>query len=45
MTQYENKAEEAMDCLEQGLDDALAIMVYPNRYHKELLSKVVFSVH
>lgn len=36
LRQYENKAPKAMEILEQGFDDATAVLVLPERYRKRL---------
>ena len=36
--QMEKKAPKAIDCLERGLEDSLAVMALPNRYWKRLKS-------
>lgn len=36
--QMEKKATKAIDCLEQGLEDALAVMALPGKYRKRLKS-------
>ena len=36
--QIENKAAKAIDCLERGLEDALAVLALPSKYRKRLKS-------
>jgi putative transposase len=36
--QMENKAAKAIDCLERGLEDALAVLALPSKYRKRLKS-------
>ena len=36
--QMEKKASKAMDCLERGLEDSLAVMALPSKYRKRLKS-------
>jgi len=36
--QMENKATKAIDCLERGLEDALAVLALPNKYRRRLKS-------
>ena len=36
--QMESKAGKALACLESGLDDALAVMALPAKYHRRLRS-------
>lgn len=36
INRFESKAPKAMDCLESGLEDALAIMTLPDKYRKKL---------
>jgi len=34
--QYESKASKAIDCFEQGLEDALTVLLFPTRYRRRL---------